>query len=125
MLFVPVKANIPSPSESVPDVETFLTKIGRNAKEHVDVFESWEQLFTLSSEELKEKGIDTRLRRYFLAWRERFRKGEELREFKRGVKKHGGERKRRLVLSQLKNQENMRLRALRKKWLESHPEDAI
>lgn len=119
------KLNIPPPTQDVPNVETFLTKIGRNAVEHAENFESWEHLFTLSSADLKEKGIDTRLRRYILAWREKFRKGEELREFKRGVKKHGGERKRRLVMSQLKNQENMKLRALRKKWLAEHPEDAI
>jgi hypothetical protein len=35
--------------------------------------------------------------RYILAWREKFRKGEELMEFKRGKKSWGGERRRKAV----------------------------
>lgn len=43
---------------------------------------------------MKQKGIETRTRRYILAWREKFVKGEELQEIKRGKKSWGGERRR-------------------------------
>lgn len=90
----------PAPTKNVPDVETFLTKIGRNAIETSDNFESWEQLMTMTGFEMKQKGIDTRLRRYILGWRERFRVGGEdieLKEHKRGKKSWGGERRRKAV----------------------------
>ncbi len=54
---------VPDPTTEVPDVPTFLEKIGRGCKGHADVFENWESLFTLSSAELKEKGIETHMRR--------------------------------------------------------------
>jgi hypothetical protein len=54
---------IPQPTEQVPDVTTFLNKIGRNCIEHEKHFDSWEKLMTVSSKELKDAGIDTRDRR--------------------------------------------------------------
>jgi hypothetical protein len=84
----------PLPTEDVPDVATFLTRIGRNMIEHVDNFESWESLMTATTYDLKNKGIDTRPRRYLLAWRERFIRGQQLTEHHRGKKRWGGERKR-------------------------------
>lgn len=75
-------------------MQTFLTKIGRNMTEYADQFETWESLMTMSSYELKNKGIDTRPRRYLLQWREKFRRGEPLTEHVRGKKRWGGERKR-------------------------------
>lgn len=54
---------IPQPSEQVPDVTTFLKKIGRNCIEHEKHFDSWEKLMTVSSQELKDAGVDTRDRR--------------------------------------------------------------
>ncbi|ANB13375.1 Fyv4p [Sugiyamaella lignohabitans] len=85
---------VPSPTEQVPDVQTFLTKIGRNCSEYADKFESWEHFMSVTTHELKEKGVDSRPRRYILAWREKFKRGEELTEIKRGKKRWGGERKR-------------------------------
>jgi hypothetical protein len=56
-------SKVPMPTEAVPDVETFLTKIGRKSIEAAENFESWQDLFTMSSYEMKSKGIDTRTRR--------------------------------------------------------------
>lgn len=68
---------VPSPIPFVPDVQTFLTLIGRGLKQHADKIPTWEALFTLSSEQLKELGIEPpRTRRYLLRWRQRFREGK-------------------------------------------------
>lgn len=68
---------IPSPTPFVPDVPTFLKLIGRELSKHAAKIESWEELFTLTSNQLKTRGIDPpRTRRYLLRWREKFRKGE-------------------------------------------------
>ncbi|KAK7757324.1 telomere length regulation protein [Diatrype stigma] len=67
---------VPSPTPFVPDVATFLKLIGRGLSAHASKFPSWEALFTLSSEQLKELGIEPpRTRRYLLQWRQRFRQG--------------------------------------------------
>lgn len=67
---------VPSPTPFVPDVQTFLTLIGRDMSKHASKLESWEQLFTTSSSELRELGIEpARQRRYLLRQRERFRNG--------------------------------------------------
>lgn len=61
----------------VPDVETFLTVIGRGLKQHASKFPTWEALFTLSSDQLRELGVEPpRTRRYLLRWRQRFREGK-------------------------------------------------
>ena len=68
---------IPSPTPFVPDVPTFLKLIGRELSKHASKIESWEELFTLTSNQLKTRGIEPpRTRRYLLRWREKFRKGE-------------------------------------------------
>jgi hypothetical protein len=60
----------------VPDVQTFLTLIGRNSSQHAGKFPSWEALFSFSSPELRKLGLEpARARRYLLRWREKFRKG--------------------------------------------------
>jgi hypothetical protein len=87
-------AQIVPPTAEIPDVQTFMKKIGRDASETTDHFESWEHFMTASSEYMKEKGIDTRLRRYIISQREKFRQGLPVREYKRGKKSWGGERKR-------------------------------
>jgi hypothetical protein len=92
--FIDMPPQVPGPTETVPDVESFLKKIGRNTLEYVEHFESWNKLMTITTEEMKEKGIETRQRRYILACREKFRRGEEPKEIKRGKKKWGGERRR-------------------------------
>ncbi|KAL1305596.1 hypothetical protein AAFC00_007199 [Neodothiora populina] len=68
---------IPKPTPFVPDPSTFLTLIGRNMSQHSAKFPDWESLFSLSSAQLRESGIEpARSRRYLLHWRERFRNGE-------------------------------------------------
>jgi hypothetical protein len=74
---LPGNGYIPSPTPFVPDVPTFLKLIGRQLSKHASKIESWEELFTLTSTQLKDRGIDPpRLRRYLLRWREKFRQGE-------------------------------------------------
>ncbi|CAG8981665.1 hypothetical protein HYALB_00006536 [Hymenoscyphus albidus] len=69
-------APIPPPTPFVPDAQTFLTLIGRDLSKHASKIPSWRALFSLSSAELKDLGIDPpRTRRYLLRWREKFRKG--------------------------------------------------
>jgi len=68
---------IPSPTPFVPDVSTFLRLIGRDLSKHSSKISSWEELFTLASNDFKSRGIDPpRTRRYLLRWREKFRRGE-------------------------------------------------
>lgn len=68
---------VPAPTPFVPDVSTFLTLIGRQLNKHSSKFTKWEDLFTLSSSQLKEMGIEpARSRKYLLRWREKFRRGE-------------------------------------------------
>jgi len=67
---------IPEPRPFVPDVQTFLTLIGRGLNKHASKFPSWESLFSLTSPELKELGIEPpRTRRYLLQWMQRYRNG--------------------------------------------------
>lgn len=68
--------SIPKPRPFVPDVPTFLTLIGRGLNKYGNKFPSWEALFSLTSPELKELGIEPpRNRRYLLQWMQRYRKG--------------------------------------------------
>lgn len=70
-------APVPSPTPFVPDASTFLTLIGRNMIAHSSKIPSWEALFNLSSDQLRESGLEpARSRRYLLQWREKFRNGE-------------------------------------------------
>jgi hypothetical protein len=66
----------PSPTPFVPNVETFLSLIGRDMSKHASKFSSWESLFSLTSPELRELGIEpARQRRYLLRQREKFKNG--------------------------------------------------
>ncbi|KAI1367424.1 IGR protein motif-domain-containing protein [Xylaria arbuscula] len=68
---------IPSPTPFVPDVTTFLTVIGRDLKQHASKIPDWETLFSLTSEQLRELGVEPpRARKYLLRWRQRFRNGQ-------------------------------------------------
>ncbi|KAL1983923.1 hypothetical protein VTN96DRAFT_9776 [Rasamsonia emersonii] len=68
--------SVPSPTPFVPDVQTFLTLIGRDMVKHASKFSSWDKLFSLTSAELRDLGIEpARQRRYLLRWREKFRRG--------------------------------------------------
>jgi len=73
-----VKAKpIPKPTPFVPNSETFLTLIGRNLSQHASKIPSWRALFSLTSAQLKELGVEPpRSRRYLLRWREKFRTGQ-------------------------------------------------
>ncbi|KAH3675834.1 hypothetical protein WICMUC_002480 [Wickerhamomyces mucosus] len=89
------QSTIPKPTSAIPDVETFLNKIGRNSSEHLEIFPEWSSLFTITSRELKEKGIDTAARRYLLNQINHLRNGDEIRNYKQGKKSfYGGEYKR-------------------------------
>ncbi|KAI1075211.1 IGR protein motif-domain-containing protein [Whalleya microplaca] len=68
---------IPAPTPFVPDVDTFLTVIGRGLRQHASKFPTWEALFSLTSDQMRELGIEPpRTRRYLLQWRQRFRLGQ-------------------------------------------------
>ncbi|PGH30993.1 hypothetical protein GX50_06235 [[Emmonsia] crescens] len=72
-----IHLRVPPPTPFVPDTQTFLSLIGRNMSRFAPKFASWDELFTLSSAELKERGIEpARHRRYLLRWRQRFQRGE-------------------------------------------------
>lgn len=67
---------VPKPTPFVPDVQTFLSLIGREMSKHASKFTSWDSLFSLSSTELRELGIEpARQRRYLLRQREKFKNG--------------------------------------------------
>ena len=67
---------IPPPIPLVPDVPTFLKVIGRDLKQHAEKFPSWESLFSLTSPQLRELGIEpARSRKYLLRWLQRYRNG--------------------------------------------------
>ncbi|KAI1758894.1 IGR protein motif-domain-containing protein [Hypoxylon sp. FL1150] len=73
----PSASAIPSPTPFIPDVQTFLTVIGRGLSQHASKFPTWEALFSLSSDQMRELGIEPpRTRRYLLQWRQRFRLGQ-------------------------------------------------
>lgn len=68
--------SIPDPTPFVPDPSTFLRLIGRNLSQHSAKIPNWQSLFSLTSDQLRELGIEpARTRRYLLWWRDRFRKG--------------------------------------------------
>lgn len=68
---------IPSPIPIVPNPEAFLRLIGRSLSQYADKFPSWEALFSLTSPQLKEIGIEpARTRRYLLHWLRRYREGK-------------------------------------------------
>lgn len=68
---------VPPPTPFVPDSDTFLKLIGRQMSKHSSKIENWKNLFTLSSPELRDLGVEpARTRRYLLRWREKFRRGE-------------------------------------------------
>ncbi|RDW93232.1 mitochondrial 37S ribosomal protein mS41 [Aspergillus mulundensis] len=66
----------PVPTPFVPNVETFLKLIGRDMSKHASKFPSWDKLFSMSSTELRDAGIESaEQRRYLIRKRSRFTKG--------------------------------------------------
>ncbi|KAF2013641.1 hypothetical protein BU24DRAFT_242076 [Aaosphaeria arxii CBS 175.79] len=73
---IPIRP-VPKPIPFIPDQNTFLSAIGRGLSAHSAKIPSWEALFTLSSAQLKEVGVEpARSRKYLLYWREKFRNGD-------------------------------------------------
>lgn len=71
------QAPVPEPTPFVPDTQTFLTLIGRSLATHASKIPSWAALFSLSSQQLRDLGVEpARARRYLLRWRAKFRRGE-------------------------------------------------
>lgn len=71
------KPVIPPPIPFVPDAPTFLTAIGRGLSAHASKFPTWSSLFTTTSAQMREAGVEpARSRRYLLWWLERYRNGE-------------------------------------------------
>ncbi|PSR79192.1 IGR protein motif-domain-containing protein [Coniella lustricola] len=67
---------IPTPTPFCPDVASFLKLIGRGLSQHTAKFTTWEALFSLTSPQLKELGIEPpRTRRYLIQWREKYKSG--------------------------------------------------
>jgi hypothetical protein len=65
---------VPPPTPFVPDVDAFLSIIGRQMKQFTSKIPSWEALFNMSSREFQGLGVEpARKRRYLLWCRERFR----------------------------------------------------
>lgn len=60
----------------VPDVPTLLKVLGRGLSQYADKFPSWDSLFTLTSDQMRELGVEPpRTRRYLLTWLDRYRRG--------------------------------------------------
>lgn len=69
-------SQIPPPTPCVPDPKTFLKLIGRNLLQHAAKIPTWDALFSLTSAQLRDVGVEpARARRYLLWWRDRFRRG--------------------------------------------------
>ncbi|KAJ5328977.1 hypothetical protein MYU51_016537 [Penicillium brevicompactum] len=67
---------VPAPTPFVPDVETFLKLIGREMSKQASKIPSWEDLFNLNSNQLRQAGVEpARQRRYLIRKREKFRNG--------------------------------------------------
>ncbi|KAF8437802.1 IGR protein motif-domain-containing protein [Terfezia claveryi] len=92
---------VPPVTNAIPNSATFLKLIGRGAFVHATKLASWESLFKSTSAQLKEAGVEpARLRKYIISQRERYRVAGgkiEVKEVKRGVKKDGGERRRKMI----------------------------
>ncbi|KAH8548602.1 IGR protein motif-domain-containing protein [Umbelopsis sp. PMI_123] len=66
---------VPPPRGNITDVESFLKRVGRGSEEYTSKFEDWNQLFSVSSRELKEFGIPTKARKFILSRVEFYRQG--------------------------------------------------
>lgn len=97
-------STIPKPSDQIPDVDAFLTKIGRNCNELKDTFENnWDNLFKWDSKTLKEKGVNIQQRKYILNQVQNYRNNKPIDEIKLGKKSFfGGERKRKAFTAKWK-----------------------
>ncbi|EDO18868.1 hypothetical protein Kpol_1023p37 [Vanderwaltozyma polyspora DSM 70294] len=90
------KVSIPKTNESIPDVDTFLKKIGRSCHEASETYgNNWSNLFTWKSRALKRRGITAQQRKYILEQVERYKRNKEIVQVDKGKKSFfGGERHR-------------------------------
>jgi hypothetical protein len=71
-------AAIPKPIPFAPDVETFLTLIGRGLNKHASKFPSWESLFSSGQQQFQELGIEpASKRRYLMRFMDVYRKSPQ------------------------------------------------
>ncbi|KAF0274466.1 hypothetical protein FOG51_00692 [Hanseniaspora uvarum] len=72
------KRAIPAPTTDIPNVETFLNKIGRETAQYGEtVYENdWNKLFSYKGKDLKAKNVPIPARKYILRHLEYFRLGE-------------------------------------------------
>ncbi|SPO24967.1 uncharacterized protein UTRI_01477_B [Ustilago trichophora] len=73
---------IPKPQGTISDPATFLTSISRPRRDLASnssltsaIGEEWSNIFTIQSSQLKQAGVTTKDRRFFLWAREKFRQG--------------------------------------------------
>lgn len=85
-----------------------MAKIGRKCEEASEVYQNnWQNLFEWDSRTLKEKGVSVQQRKYILHQVEKLRKGEPIREIKKGEKSFfGGERKRKETIAKWRAQQD-------------------
>eukprot|EP01080_Neovahlkampfia_damariscottae_P005028 gene5028-8625_t len=67
-------------------VESFLEKIGKSCVDHLEHFQSWEDLFTMKSKTMKYKEIPVKQRKWILHWVQKYRNGETPEIFTNGDK---------------------------------------
>ncbi|QPG75697.1 hypothetical protein FOA43_003056 [Brettanomyces nanus] len=117
---------VPEPTKEVPDVDTFLNKIGHQASEASSTFENdWKKFFTMTSKQMKEGGIDTSVRRYILDWQEKYKKSIPLQELRTTQRKHGGERKSRIYAADKKVKDRIKMAQLKKAYRKKSVQEVI
>jgi len=74
----------PPPPEGLT-VKAFLNFIGKECEDHVEAFESFEQLMTMKSRQMKDLEIPVKQRRWILRWVEKYKQGlfPDLQELRR------------------------------------------
>ncbi|WBW72746.1 mitochondrial ribosomal protein subunit S41 [Schizosaccharomyces osmophilus] len=87
-------SSVPSTRDGITDLKTFLQRIGRNTEQKIDgKITNWEELFTKSTRDMKEDGLDVRTRKYIANQRNRYIQGYNIVPYPTMKKKKGGERR--------------------------------
>ncbi|EPX71600.1 uncharacterized protein SOCG_01817 [Schizosaccharomyces octosporus yFS286] len=85
---------VPSARDGITDLRKFFQRIGRNTEQKIDgKIKTWEELFTKSTRDMKEDGLDVRTRKYIANQRNRFIQGYNVASYPTMKKKKGGERR--------------------------------
>ncbi|KAJ1553106.1 telomere length regulation protein [Nowakowskiella sp. JEL0078] len=77
------RRNVPAPrgehsKGEIKDVKGFLSAIGRKCEDVADKFATWDELFTIGSNEMTKRGINIQQKKYILKWIELYRRGHTL-----------------------------------------------